>query len=410
MKGFIIVLMIFLSPDMILQGQASVTDTPASVQAKSAKLLWADVGIMSETSGVINMSNLDGSHVQTLIDSLYMPAGLAVDNSVSPPEIYISERGRSRIIKIAANGAFLAELITDIPGIHDIELDLGLRKIVFISDTYSLDAVSRADMDGLNSNIEDLYISTGTSYHYLGLSIDPPNERVYWIRNNSACADVIYGMNYDKTNLQNIIVHPKNKLIGPWDIDVYDNKIYWTDCGLNEDIIYKANLDGSGIDTVIQDVNTLFFAIDASDSKIYWNDNQVMGRSNLDGTERDTLVTGIGSQVYGLAIAYNIPDTITETDEPVALTQANTFDYFLEQNHPNPFMETTIIEFSLPLSEEVCIEFIDMQGRIIESDTRAYAAGNNSFELDLKRKIQPGIYIYRMRTSVYTDSRMCIVR
>jgi len=379
-------------------------------QGQSTKLLWSDVGNMSETSGVINMCDPDGSHSRTLIDSLYGPAGLAVDNSVSPPEIYISERGKSRIIKIDANGSVLTEVITGIPGIHDIELDMERRKIYFISNTYSLDAVSRADMDGLNSNIEDLYISTATGFDYLGLSIDPGNEKVYWIRNNSACADVIFGMNYDKTDLQYIIEYPENQLIGPWDIDVYEDKLYWTDCGLNEDIIYKANFDGSEIDTVIQDVNTLFFVIDHSGSKIYWNDREVMGRSNLDGTDRDTLITGIGSQIYGLALAYNFPDTITEPEYTSVLAKTDTYEFCLKQNYPNPFMGTTIVEFSLPFSGEVCIEFIDMQGKIMKSVTRFFPAGKNTFDLNLEGIIQPGIYIYKLKTSSGTDSRMCIVR
>lgn len=369
------------------------------VPAQETKLLWADVGDMSETGGRIKMSNLDGSGLSILVDSLFFPAGIAIDNSSSPPTLYLVERGKDRILRMEIGDSEIEEVVTNVPGIYDLELDLNLRKVFWISNTYSLDAVSCAVMDALNGNVEDLYISTSTSYDYTGLSIDPSNERLFWVRRDNGCEDYIFRMNYDKTDFQYLIEYPENQLIGPWDIDLYENKIYWTDCGLAEDIIYKANTDGSGIDTVIQDVNTLFFVIDSADSKIYWNDDDVIGKSNLDGTARDTLFSELGDFVHGMAIAYNVQDTIQEPEEPEVpqgLPSAGIFPVIQGVKvYPVPVRNMVSIEYTLTQVQGISVQLFDLQGRILDVllETGTQMPGTYFKSLTIPQHLKQGQYI-----------------
>ncbi len=99
----------------------------------------------------------------------------------------------------------------------------------------------------------------------------------------------------------------------------------------------------------------------------------------------------------------------TGASNPDELAESGNYGYYLGQNHPNPFMETTSIAFRLPVDDQVSFELLDMQGRLIETRTGFYSAGNHCYELNLKEKIKPGVYLYRMKASGYTDSRMCIV-
>jgi hypothetical protein len=99
----------------------------------------------------------------------------------------------------------------------------------------------------------------------------------------------------------------------------------------------------------------------------------------------------------------------TAESDPDAITNAIRTRYYLGQNNPNPFTETTNIEFSLPVDDQVSIEILDMQGRMIESYRGYFCAGNHSIELNLKGMVKPGIYLYRMRTTRYTESKMCCI-
>lgn len=98
------------------------------------------------------------------------------------------------------------------------------------------------------------------------------------------------------------------------------------------------------------------------------------------------------------------------TTLPEAISSNTQFGYALKQNYPNPFMETTTIEFKLPVASQVILEFMDLQGKLVESLTGYYHAGNHSLNLDLNGKVQSGVYLYRMRTQGFIDTKLCIVR
>jgi hypothetical protein len=100
-----------------------------------------------------------------------------------------------------------------------------------------------------------------------------------------------------------------------------------------------------------------------------------------------------------------------ETAEgPDALSNAVNAGYNLEQNYPNPFMETTMIEFSIPVDGHVSIELLDLQGKTVGSYSGYYSAGNHSVEIRSGTAMQAGVYLYRMRTQGFIDTRLCVVR
>ena len=83
-----------------------------------------------------------------------------MDTLSDPMKIYYSESGLDRIIRMNFNGSDPEEVVTGVTGLEDIALDLVNRKIYWLKNTYSDDRVSRANMDSLNSDIEDIYTSS----------------------------------------------------------------------------------------------------------------------------------------------------------------------------------------------------------------------------------------------------------
>ena len=100
----------------------------------------------------------------------------------------------------------------------------------------------------------------------------------------------------------------------------------------------------------------------------------------------------------------------TAGSAPDAITSPTKEDYYLGQNYPNPFMETTTIEFKLPVDGQVNVEFLDLQGKLVEAVSGYYTAGEHTLEINLRGKVQTGVYLYRMRTIGFTDTRLCVVR
>jgi hypothetical protein len=84
-------------------------------------------------------------------------------------------------------------------------------------------------------------------------------------------------------------------------------------------------------------------------------------------------------------------------------------EFFLFQNHPNPFNATTTIRYSLPQKREVTFEIYNILGRKIETLVSGIQpAGWHSVAWDAEN--QPsGIYFYRIDTGAHMESKNCLL-
>jgi len=76
----------------------------------------------------------------------------------------------------------------------------------------------------------------------------------------------------------------------------------------------------------------------------------------------------------------------------------------------NSIMESTTIELTIPKAGYVKLEFMDLQGKLINAFSGYFAAGNHSMEIRLSEKVFSDIYLYRMKTKGFIDTRLCVVR
>ena len=70
-----------------------------------------------------------------------------------------------------------------------------------------------------------------------------------------------------------------------------NRKIYWSDGVLNSSI-RRSNLDGTGTETLVSGLRTTAgIALDVENGKIYWMNADTLGSFNLEGRDRQNLVT-----------------------------------------------------------------------------------------------------------------------
>ncbi|WP_337864909.1 T9SS type A sorting domain-containing protein [Ignavibacterium sp.] len=88
---------------------------------------------------------------------------------------------------------------------------------------------------------------------------------------------------------------------------------------------------------------------------------------------------------------------------------AETGDYILYQNVPNPFTETTSISFILPKEEYVEIEFYDVRLNPIGTITqKIFPKGKNTVSFDAKR-LSSGVYFYKMKAGDFVAVKKMVV-
>jgi len=86
----------------------------------------------------------------------------------------------------------------------------------------------------------------------------------------------------------------------------------------------------------------------------------------------------------------------------------NSSDFYLYQNHPNPFQGYTTIGFVLPKRAKAALSVYDMAGKMIYQHRGDFNKGYN--ELELKSAVLPahGLYYYRLESDEFTTTRKMI--
>ena len=74
----------------------------------------------------------------------------------------------------------------------------------------------------------------------------------------------------------------------------------------------------------------------------------------------------------------------------------------LYQNRPNPFRESTLIGFRLPVDDQVTLRVMEMDGKVVRIVQGQYPAGYHEIELNLRDLPQSGVMIYQLETSQRT--------
>ena len=130
----------------------------------------------------------------------------------------------------------------------------------------------------------------------LGGLVDLQAPPIYWTDQGT---DKIQRMNLDGTSVEDLITIEIG-ILGGIALDAAGSKMYWADWGFPSGI-RCANLDGSDVQTLVNiDDHPSGIALDVAEGKVYWgvgtiaeDDQGKIQRANLDGTNVETLVSGL---------------------------------------------------------------------------------------------------------------------
>ena len=112
--------------------------------------------------------------------------------------------------------------------------------------------------------------------------------KMYWANLDS---DKIQRANLDGSGVEDLVEGLKIARVA---LDVATGKMYWTD--RDSDKIQRANLDGSGVEDLVDGLDDPFaIALDVAAGKMYWTDRDSgkIQRANLDGSGVEDLVDGL---------------------------------------------------------------------------------------------------------------------
>ncbi|MEN8192749.1 MAG: PKD domain-containing protein [Bacteroidota bacterium] len=136
------------------------------------------------------------------------------------------------------------------------------------------------------------------------------------------------------------------------------------------------------------------------------------GGSQLITLTLDATTVTAGTYIGQVNISTNGGNITIPIDYVVDVEKDNTLpdEYSLSQNYPNPFNPSTTIEFAIPQSDEVTLIVYDMLGReVAELVNDKLSAGNHKVQFNAAAELSSGVYIYRLKTSSYTNTKKLIL-
>ncbi|MEQ2208960.1 Low-density lipoprotein receptor- protein 4 [Xenoophorus captivus] len=281
-----------------------MTTDGLAVDAVGRKIYWTDTGInrieVANLDGSmrkrIEAADLNGQNRHTLVTPVQHPYGLTLLGS----HIYWTD-WQSRSIQRADknNGANTITVRANLPGLMDIqavdrERPLGFNKCAWRNGGCTHLCLPRP-------NGTSCACPTGIQLKGDGRSCDNSPE-TYLIFSNRVSVRRISLDTSDHTDVH--VPVPELHNVISLDYDSVDGKLYYTDVTL--DVIRRANLDGSGMETVISQglKTTDGLAVDWVARNMYWTDTgrNTIEVARLDGTCRKVLVNNSLDEPRAIAV------------------------------------------------------------------------------------------------------------
>jgi len=231
----------------------------------------------------IGRANRDGSGREDLVTrGLLHPETIAVD--VAGGKMYWGDNALEKIQRANLDGSDVEDILSDTDA-YGIELDVGRDHLYWLGERM----IRRASLDG--EDVETLVTDVGSWAR--GLMLDIPGGAMYWADGGIMRADL------DGSGIETLPIAAGSPL--GLSLDAANNVIYWT--GNNS--IQRSNLDGTGLEILVTGLEQpLDIVVDPAAGKMYWNDAgfDVVQRADLDGSEIETIVGDTVTRPWAIAL------------------------------------------------------------------------------------------------------------
>jgi DNA-binding beta-propeller fold protein YncE len=276
-----------------------------TASAGAAPFYWTDPGSFAVGTDLVRRANSDGSGMQTILSGLEEPRGMALD--LSRGKLYVVEPGALAIKRTNLDGTELVTFAPTHDGAADVAVDTTHGKAYWTDSDSQQIAIGALGGQVMAANVDGsgVQVIAGGMIHPGGIAVDEAHGKVYWteLAGHFDGNGSIQRSNLDGSNLETILsgIDEANGLA----IDPIAGKLYWPE--LRGHKIQSANLDGSSLADVLTGLdNPAQIDLSLSEGKMYWTNGggqtpNAIFRSNLDGTGVETLISGVGFP-FGIAV------------------------------------------------------------------------------------------------------------
>jgi len=372
------------------------------------KLLWVGTGSSGWAGFRIMQADPDGSNAEEILPGFGAPMSVVIDPIEE--KLYWTTGSSREVIKADQDGLNVQVLVREFVSLSTTSM----WKLFLDRDSDTLfwgydlpDTISKVGTDGDQLKSFDF---PGFRLHWLNsMAFDPENVKLYAAVSEypDEVPTLLRVDANDPENGEVEILLDEEELgsrVTGLGIDLRASKMYWTERFSNS--IYRANLDGSDIEVVLNDLSSpQGIAMDVENGKIYWAEPGAgtISRASLDGTDIEVLFSGLSSpgRPYFATESIGVSNSLPPVAQPV--------EFRLHQNYPNPFNPATVISYELPTASDVTLEVFDMLGRRVALLVdESQSAGTHTAEFDASN-LASGVYLYRITAGEFLQARQMVL-
>ena len=187
-----------------------------------------------------------------------------------------------------------------------------------------------------------------------GIAVDPVAGRIFWADFN---LDAIYRANLDGTGVTSIVALTAGSRPYGVALDTGMQRLYWTEYGTG--LLMRCDYNGGAANQILNGLaNPTYIVVEPTAGFLFWTDGQVnsqrIRRCNLNGSGLINLPSSIAAY-GGIAVG---PGVATAVPEEAPIT-----GYALNRPWPNPAAGAVHVAFALPAPSRVRLTVFDVQGR-----------------------------------------------
>ena len=385
-----------------------------AIDSKDKKVYWFD----SENYKLVR-ANFDGGFRETLLETqAVFPNALAIDSrneSLYWNDIFYAnlltasmDGGDVQEISITGNSSFLGQSLRSS---SSLLIDESQNKIFWIGPGFP-SGVVQANLDG---TMAEQLVAVQDDFALQSIALDPPRNQIYWIDRAIKSYDPItYGYWFNRASLDDGVpefIPLSDSIASGSGIVVHtgQQKMYWANP--EENIIQRANLDGSEVEGIVIEIESpRHIALDPIANKLYWSnfkENKIQ-RANLDGSDIEDVLEAFSPGHIALRLPF---DTSTDIENEPLLPHA--FD--VANSYPNPFRTETRISYGMHKPGELSIVVYNALGReVAELENTVVQPGRHEVMWDGKdnagAQVPAGLYIVRFRSDLGEAKAITLIK
>ncbi len=276
---------------------------------------------------------------------------------------------------------------------------------LYVADNINNGFLLSSNPDGTGLDTLVAGSDNGVTNGILDIALDLKNKKIYWVKTGG-----VMRANLDGSNVETVVT--LKSYIQPPSIalNTKDGYVYWVNTA--NDNIMRASINNGTAEKLLHADAPDGISLSLDEGKIYWvnsyfsaGNNGIISRANLDGTGIEH-VLNIGTPTGAIYVEGLNITAINDSKNKKSILD----NFVVEHNYPNPFNPSTKIKYSLPSRSQITVKIYSSIGSLVKTLLNDVLQNSGWHEITFNAdNLSSGTYFYSIKSGSNIITRKMIL-